>query len=107
MLQGYGISVGNYDKGLMMTVDTAFRVLRDTNVYDMIMKMSSRQDLLQKELIGMTVVTKYGGNRLYTIKAIDRTLTPEDSFKLNKENRMTTYYDYYKEKYNLKASDSR
>jgi len=41
-----------------------------------------REDLIKKELIGATILTKHGGNKLYTIHDVDFNRTPNDSFHL-------------------------
>jgi hypothetical protein len=76
-------------------------------VLEIIERMRGKKDALEKELIGSTVLTKHGGNKLYTIKGICYDETPECTFKLRKENEETTYADYFLKRYGLKAKNMR
>jgi len=39
-----------------------------------------REDLVKKDLLGATILTKHGGNKLYTIHDVDFNLSPKNTF---------------------------
>lgn len=92
MLHGFEAKFGKYDGGAFLQIDQSYRVLRSTNVLQIIEQAKGRRDALEKELIGSTVLTKHGGNKLYTIIRICYDLTPEDKFYLFKEKKEITYF---------------
>ena len=55
-----------------------------------------REDLIKKELIGATILTKHGGNKLYTIHDVDFNRTPNDTFHLRLEKKDISYLEYFK-----------
>lgn len=69
----------------------------------MIEKNRGWREAIEKELIGQTVLTKHGGNKLYTIIRICYDETPEDKFYLRKEKKEVTYFQYFMERYGLKV----
>lgn len=64
-----------------------------------------REDLIKKELIGKTILTKHGGNKLYTIQDVDFNLNPNDHFYLKTEKKDITFAEYFKSWYGLQTKD--
>ena len=60
-----------------------------------------REDLVKKDLLGATILTKHGGNKLYTIHDVDFNLSPKNTFYNWKEKKEMTYADYFKNWYSL------
>lgn len=75
-------------------------------MFEMIERLWGRKDQIEKELIGMTVLTKHGGNKLYTISKVCYDETPECKFYLRKEKKEITYYQYFLERYGLKCKST-
>lgn len=67
--------------------------------------MRGKRESLEKELLNMTILTKHGGNKLYTIKWICYDETPENKFYLRKEKKEVTYAQYFLEWYGLKCKN--
>jgi aubergine-like protein len=61
------------------------------------------QDNLKKEITGTTVLTDYT-NKTYTVDGIDFSKTPRSTFQVG-NGEMTSYAEYYLNKYGLKIDD--
>ena len=65
----------------------------------------TRLDDLKKEVIGTTVLTKHGGNRLYTVVDVKHDLTPADTFKMRGDKKEISYQEYFQTRYGLNCKD--
>lgn len=85
------------------------KVLRTDTVLDFItdLKNRCRGDLcseIKKALIGFTVLTSYN-KRTYKVDDIDFEKSPKDKFMLDAEGTETSYFEYFKSKYQATITD--
>lgn len=108
---GYVLSCDEFDGGLKLVVDTSHRVLFNTKVSDLLLRIAAScsqhptqnfKDLVQKSLLGAVVLTPYN-NKTYTIHDIDFEQTPLSTFKTKDGEK--SYVEYYKTNYGLDIHD--
>jgi aubergine-like protein len=103
---GYQSSLNQYKDHILINVDSCFKVLRETTVYefldDLMTKFQGNQERVKEEMIGMTVMTRYN-NQMYRIDDIDFQLNPKCTFPV-KEGGEISYAEYYEKKYNKKLN---
>eukprot|EP00095_Tigriopus_kingsejongensis_P008061 maker-scaffold1289_size50518-snap-gene-0.8 protein:Tk08061 transcript:maker-scaffold1289_size50518-snap-gene-0.8-mRNA-1 annotation:"argonaute 3 protein" len=112
---GYVLSVEEYDGGLKLCCDTAFRVLRKDRAYDILeeiyLSMKDKRlkedpkTAIAKALLGQTVLTRYNNNT-YRIDDIDFSATPRSEFPMVRRGQEApenvSYLDYYKDQYSVR-----
>ncbi|KAM9858804.1 piwi-like protein 1 [Aulostomus maculatus] len=105
---GYTTTILHYESAIMMCTDVSHRVLRSETVLDIMANLRQRcgsqqfADICAKELIGLTVLTKYN-NRTYKIDDIAWDHTPNNTFK--RGDTEISFKTYYKTQYGLEISD--
>ncbi|XP_041982210.1 piwi-like protein Ago3 [Aricia agestis] len=108
---GYVTAVDEYEGGLMLTLDSAHRVLRTQTVLSLIKEAVDAQGanwkrLINDKLVGSSVMTTYN-KKLFRVDSIDDSLTPRSTFEKNEKGTLikTTYIDYYKKNYGIDIMD--
>nr|DBA23135.1 TPA: hypothetical protein GDO54_014081 [Pyxicephalus adspersus] len=106
---GFTTSILQYETSIMLCIDVSHKVLRSETVLDVLYYLHSKvgekyfHDTCKKELIGLTVLTKYN-NRTYRIDGLDWDFTPKSTFKKSDGSEIS-FVDYYKTQYNKKITD--
>ncbi|XP_007495057.2 piwi-like protein 4 [Monodelphis domestica] len=106
---GFAISVSQLENKLMFTANVTHKVLRNETVLEFMTDLYNRKDksrfieTCEKELLGSVVLTRYN-NKTYRIDDIDWSVKPTDTFQKRDGTRIT-YFDYYKQQYDIKLSD--
>lgn len=104
---GYVTAVDEYDGGLMLMLDVSHRVLCNTTIHDLMVRIhaNKNQDFRStflKSVIGSIVLAKHS-NKTYTIDDVDFDKCPTDTFETNKGP--ITYVEYYKAHYGIDIQD--
>ena len=58
---------------------------------------------MKAELVGKVVMTHYN-NKTYRIDDVDLDTTPRSTFHLKKEDRQSSYMEYYQTRYNIRIN---
>jgi len=98
------------ERGALLNVDVAFRVVRTDSLLDYIStlrdKASQRggdwQEAIQDAISGSTVVTRYN-QKAYRVDRLDFSMSPETTF--DKNGTQVSYKEYYKTRYNEDVKD--
>lgn len=98
------------ERGALLNVDVAFRVVRTDSVLNYISQLRDKaeqrggdwQEAVSEGMIGSTVVTRYN-QKTYKIDRVDFSMSPDTTF--DKEGKQVSYSQYYKEKYNENIGD--
>lgn len=99
------------EKGALLNVDVAFRVVRTESLLDYIAMLRDKaeqrgrdwQEAINEAIVGSTVVTKYN-QKTYRVERIDFSMSPETTF--DKNGTQVSYAEYYKTRYNESIKDS-
>ncbi|KAH9525714.1 Piwi-like protein 1 [Bulinus truncatus] len=110
VMPGFTTSILRYDGGNLLFVDTIHKVLRiDTYLdalYQLYHSVKQNPDEFRrratKELVGVIVMTKHN-NKTYKVDDIAWDARASDSFEKN--GVQVSYYDYYKEHWNITITD--
>ncbi|KDR12118.1 piwi-like protein Ago3 [Zootermopsis nevadensis] len=105
---GYVTAVDEYEGGVQLCCDASHRVLRTQTVHELMeeivyRKPSNYRDLVQKTIIGVTVLTRYN-NRVYRIDDIDWNQSPSSTFSTH-IGETISFKDYYKKHYDIDIQD--
>ncbi|XP_010132094.1 PREDICTED: piwi-like protein 1 [Buceros rhinoceros silvestris] len=106
---GFITSILQYEESILLCVDVSHKVLRSETVLDFMYNLCERleehrfRDVCAKELIGLTVLTKYN-NKTYRIDDIDWDGNPQCTF-IRADGSEISFMDYYKMQYNEVISD--
>lgn len=98
------------ERGALLSVDVAFKVVRTDTVLDYISQLRDKADQKGKDwqaaineaIVGSTVVTKYN-QKTYKIERVEFNMSPETTF--DKNGTAVSYMEYYKTRYNESVSD--
>ena len=98
------------ERGALLNVDVAFRVVRTDSVLNYISQLRDKaeqrggdwQEAVSEGMVGSTVVTRYN-QKTYKIDRVDFSMSPDTTF--DKEGKQVSYSQYYKEKYNENIGD--
>ncbi|CAG9317467.1 unnamed protein product [Blepharisma stoltei] len=101
---GYFASVNIARSGLQITLDCAFKLVREDNVLDVIQEISKKQNNNPREIIkntlnGSLIVTSYGNQALYRIIDVLFEESPASTFP--KGNDEISYTDYFCTRYQI------
>jgi aubergine-like protein len=99
------------ERGALLNVDVAFRVVRTDSLLDYMNQVRDKaeqknkdwQEALEDAVVGSTVVTRYN-QKTYRVERIDFSMSPETTF--DREGTQVSYSQYYKEKYQENINDS-
>ena len=103
VLPGYTSGLKISTQGVIINVDVSHRVLRNETVLDRIKANRSDISRIKNELKGCVVMTSYN-SRTYRITDIDFDSSPDSEFERG-VNEKISYFNYYKEKYNVTIKD--
>ena len=107
---GFEASINICNSSILLNLNMGTKVIRSETAYDVLMRIKnqnrSNEELVSKAQLAFThctVLTKYNNHKTFTISSVDFSLTPKCTF----ETKMgcITYYDYYKQKYNVIIKD--
>jgi len=111
LMLGYQVQVVTLQSGLFLNVGDAMKVIRDQTALEYMKKKGS------DSIIGRIVYAQYGRGQTYRVDAVDKTKTPQSTFKqnaskkLNRPEREITYEQYFMETYGsskfVKITDKR
>ena len=109
MWPGYYTSVNFCESGLLLEVDYSSRILRQESVYDFFRSRKSGneaglQENLKEEIVGKSVLARYGNKRTYVVNDIDFTLSPA-KYTFDGPSGKTTVMNYFKTKYLIAIKD--
>jgi len=95
------------EKGCLLNVDVAFKVVRTDSVLNYISQLREKakgdwQEAIQTALSGSTVVTRYN-QKTYRVERVDFGMSPATTF--DKQGTQISYSEYYKTRYNENISD--
>jgi aubergine-like protein len=103
---GFNPTISLLENQVLLNLNVVNRVIRFETALDLLNKISNNKEHSNiKEAIdstfkGMTVVTRYNGDKTYTIEGVDLEKNPSDLFE-SKEGKVS-YIEYYQKKYNKK-----
>lgn len=105
---GFNPTIALMQSQILINLNIVNRVIRFETAFEMLKKLNNSKEGNIKEVInsafkGLTVVTRYNGDKTYTIDSVDLEKSPIDTFET--KDGMISYTDYYKKKYN-KTIDS-
>lgn len=109
---GYTTAVHEFEDGLYLVIDVAHKILRSQTCWHLMSDISTQcgrsmerfREEVFNQLIGTVVLTRYN-NRTYRIDDIMWDENPLTTF--NYHTGQITYYDYYKQHYNIEIKDLR
>ncbi|XP_030023692.1 piwi-like protein Ago3 [Manduca sexta] len=108
---GYVTAVDEYEGGLMLTLDSTHRVLRNQCVLTLIKEVVQSEGTNWKRkltdiLVGCSVMTTYN-KKLFRVDSIDDKMTPRSTFEKTEDGKIVqiTYIDYYKKNYGIDIMD--
>lgn len=98
---GFENSVRQQDGGLMLNVESVWKVIQDVNVLQILTQIRNEagpdfRRACDEKIVGMMVITKYKPKG-YKISRIDYDSNPNSTFE--GRNGVITYMDYYRQKY--------
>lgn len=103
--RGYTATFSHNLKEMLLNIDFTSKIIRDTTALQAMEEIRNRcrgQSLdasLDNELIGRTIMAKYGNFKCYKIEAILLNENPSMQFLIN--NGPISYIEYFKRKYNI------
>lgn len=104
---GYVTSIRQHEYDVLMCAELTHKVMRTDTCFDLLEKCmhNSRnyQDSFKREVIGSTVMTTYGNNKMYMINDVDFSINPESTFPT--KNGPITFVQYFKDRYNITIRD--
>ncbi len=108
---GYYTSVNFCEAGLLLEVDYSARILRQESVYDLIRSTRTSRaedymDALREELVGHSVLVRYGNKQTYVVADVDFSLTPLTCEFETPEGRLSVDA-YFKQKYLINIVDKK
>lgn len=109
VVQGIQTAINMHDRGLLMMIGTMCKFMRKQSVRKILYILSSQnrdnfQKIARKEIPGSIVITSYN-NQTYKIDDIDFGKSPLSTFC--REGNEITYFDYYREQYDIIIEDLR
>lgn len=104
---GFNPTIALMENQVLLNLNVVNRVIRFETALEYLNKLNNSRDSNVKETIesafkGLTVVTRYNGDKTYTIDSVDLDKNPTDSFE-TKDGKVT-YIEYYQKKYNKKVN---
>uniref|UniRef100_A0A1Q3F3E7 Putative translation initiation factor 2c eif-2c n=1 Tax=Culex tarsalis TaxID=7177 RepID=A0A1Q3F3E7_CULTA len=105
---GYITSIRQHEQDVLMCAELTHKVMRTDTCHDLFEKcmMNQRgnlQDNYKREVIGATVMTTYGSNKMYVVNDVDFSLSPESTFETR--NGPITFFQYFRDRYNVTIKD--
>jgi aubergine-like protein len=104
---GFNPTISLMESQVLLNLNVVNRVIRFETALECLNKLNNSREHSHniKEAIdttfkGLTVVTRYNGDKTYTIEGVDLEKKPTDSFE-TKDGKVT-YIEYYQKKYNKK-----
>jgi len=99
------------ERGALLSIDVAFKVLRTDTVLSYISQLRDEadqkgkdyKDLINEAIVNATCVTKYN-QKTYKIARVEYDMSPETTFEQN--GKPVSYMEYYKTKYNQTITDA-
>jgi aubergine-like protein len=106
---GYYTSVKWFDAGLVLEVDYASRILREDSVYSYIRQKErdcgdTLKEVLKEELVGRSVLARYGNKRTYVVSDIAFNTSPRTGVFQTPEGSLSVD-EYFQKKYLLHIKD--
>jgi len=107
---GYYTSVNFCEAGLLLEVDYSSRILRQESVYEFIrgkqkMMESGWQEAVKEEIVGKSVLARYGNKMTYVVSDIDFTTSPA-KFMFETTSGTVSIMEYFKKKYLTTIKDT-
>ena len=104
---GYVTSIRQHEQDVLMCAELTHKVMRTDTCYDLFEKYANQrgnyQDNYRREIIGSTVMTTYGNNKMYVVNDVDFSLTPESTFET--KNGPISFLQYFRDRYNVTIKD--
>ncbi|KAK0087279.1 hypothetical protein PV325_001377 [Microctonus aethiopoides] len=104
---GYITAIEEMEDGLKLNIDASHRLMRTDTLRDFIKDIHTKnarnfRDVVLKELMGMTVLTRYN-NQTYRVDGIEWDKNP--TFQFDYKGKMTSIADYFNQHWNLQIKD--
>ena len=104
---GYFTSINALRGGLLLTIDSSFKLVRNDTVLDVIREVYKKygqncREHIRKELRNAMVMTFYGAQQMYRIEEVLFEETPEDTFL--QAGQEVTYERYFRNRYQAEIS---
>ncbi|KAG5886057.1 hypothetical protein JTB14_009506 [Gonioctena quinquepunctata] len=101
MWPGFSTSMRQHEKDILLNVDLSFKIMRQDNVYDMLLETQGAnvRAEFQSKIIGSVVLTYYN-NKTYRIDDVDFNTTPQSTFP-KRDGTQISFVEYYKTRHNI------
>jgi aubergine-like protein len=103
---GFNPTISLLENQVLLNLNVVNRVIRFENALELLNKLNNSRDhgnikeSIDSAFKNLTVVTRYNGDKTYTLEGVDLEKSPTDCFD-TKEGKVS-YIDYYQKKYNRK-----
>lgn len=104
---GYITSIRQHEREVLVCAEVSHKVMRQDTLFEIIRNCirddeRNWMDNFKRDVIGTTVLTGYN-NATYRVDDVDFHSSPMSTF--DKRGQQVTYFDYYREKYQLTIGD--
>jgi aubergine-like protein len=103
---GFNPTISLFENQILLNLSVVNRVIRHETALELLNSVgkenSNAREAIETTFKGLTVVTRYNGDKTFTIEGIDLEKNPNDKFET--KDGLVSYVDYYQRKYNRKIN---
>ena len=100
------IPLSLFENQILLNLSIVNRVIRTETALDLLNNVckesGNSKEAIDSAFKGLTVVTRYNGDKTFTIEGIDLEKNPNDKFET--KDGLVSYAEYYQKKYNKKVN---
>jgi aubergine-like protein len=107
---GFNPTISLMQNQVLLNLNVVNRVIRFESALELLNKLSNSKEhgnikeAIDSTFKGLTVVTRYNGDKTYTLEGVDLEKNPSDCFE-TKDGKVS-YAEYYQKKYNKKINSN-
>ena len=103
---GFNPTISLFENQILLNLSIVNRVIRTETALDLLNNVckesGNSKEAIDSAFKGLTVVTRYNGDKTFTIEGIDLEKNPNDKFET--KDGLVSYAEYYQKKYNKKVN---